>query len=167
MEELCSFTSNEYLLFAVPGGEFFSFFPFASGKRRGMKEITLFYFFFFPFVSLLFVISSFFLFPFFSPKENEKVPEGEFRLPSPKGSFFLLFAVPFGEANSPSGTKKKSSFPLWGNRKEKEEKKGNKKKRDLPSFLFPSFLQRRTPFGDLREKVVVSSFGRKSPPKVE
>jgi hypothetical protein len=101
MEELCSFTSNEYLLFAVPGGEFFSFFPFASGKRRGMKEITLFYFFFFPFVSLLFVISSFFLFPFFSPKENEKVPEGEFRLPLAKTK---------EEKNSPSGTKLVPAF---------------------------------------------------------
>jgi hypothetical protein len=60
------------------------------------------------------------LFPFFSPKENEKVPGGEFF------SFFPVVSlrekVPFGEG---------------------------KKKRDERNYI------------------VVSSFGRKSPPKVE
>jgi hypothetical protein len=56
---------NFFLLFAFPKGDFFpegnklpfgdeknspsgTAIPFASGKRRGTKEITLFYFFFFP-----------------------------------------------------------------------------------------------------------------------
>ena len=42
-----------------------------------------------------------------------------------------LFRLPLAKTKE----EKKSSFPLWGNRKEKEEKEGNKnKKKNLPTF---------------------------------
>ena len=102
------------------------------------------------------------LFPFVPLRGKKK---------SPKGSFFLLFAyvsfasgknkgrkkLPFGDEKK-TKEEKKSSFPLWGNRKEKKRKPSFCPQKNSSSYFAPSGLFLKKNFVFLKKKISLLFF---------